>query len=167
LVIGFAFLRFVSFQAVCGFGRTHQRAQTARAAIERGVIVVGIIQKRLRAAMGERGDVLKELIPAFTQGGCPVLFVASFLIRFRSIRELVFHHGAKDKAAPVLVDNYSPTQGFMKEFNRNEVKCCTVTRLIGVEIGGFSFGVFRVSSRALRNTNSGQSRGCHPVCRAA
>jgi hypothetical protein len=40
-----------------------------------------------------------------------------------------------DKGAPVLVDNFSPTRGFMKEFNRNEVKCCTVTRLIGVKKG--------------------------------
>ena len=39
---------------------------------------------------------------------------------------------AHHKGAPVLGDNYSPTQGFRKEFNRNVVKCCAVPRLMRV-----------------------------------
>jgi hypothetical protein len=42
------------------------------------------------------------------------------------------HHGRQYGAVPEVVDNYSPTQGFMKEFNRYDVKSRGGTRLIGV-----------------------------------
>ena len=92
------------------FGRTHQGAQAARAAIECGAVVVVMIQQRLRPAMGKRCDVLEEIIPALAQGGGPVRlpgrFAFRFWIRFRSACELVFHHGTEDKAVPKVVDNY-------------------------------------------------------------
>jgi hypothetical protein len=114
-VIGFAFLCFVFFHALGDLRRTHQEAQGPRAAIENVVVIFG--QHRTRPAHDEFLDALRKRVPAIVIGR---IFLRAGCSRFGYV-DLVFHHGAEDKAAPEVVDNYSPTLGNIEEFNRFEV----------------------------------------------
>jgi hypothetical protein len=73
---------------------------------------------------------------------------ARFSISIGAFCSVASQRDTKTKPAAVLVDNFAPTRGFMKEFNRNDVKCCAVTRLIGVRFLADFPTTFPPSSRA-------------------